>query len=132
MYSEQVLDHFQHPRNAGDLANADAVVEIENPACGDVLRLAGRVEDGKLAEVRFLARGCVAAVAASSAVTELLTGKTLEEAQALPREELLTRLGSLPAESMHATHLAIDAARALLTKLRDPGLRADDRSPAAT
>src|SRR5215470_1032814 len=118
MYSEQVLDHFQHPRNAGDLADADAVAEIENPACGDVLRLAARIEDGKLMQARFLARGCVAAVAASSALTELLTGKTLDEAEAVTREQILSRLGSLPAESMHATHLAIDAARALVTRLR--------------
>ena len=117
MYSEQVLDHFQHPRNAGDLADADAVVEVENPACGDVLRLSARIHQDKLTEVRFLARGCVAAIAASSVLTELLVGKNLNEAQALQREQIVTALGSLPSQSMHATHLAIDAARALVTKL---------------
>ena len=73
MYSQQVLDHFQHPRNAGDLPDADVTAEVENPACGDILRLAANVQDGRLQEVRFKARGCVAAVAAASALTELLT-----------------------------------------------------------
>jgi nitrogen fixation NifU-like protein len=133
MYSEQVLDHFQHPRNAGDLPGADASVEVENPACGDVLRLAANLRQGKLLEVRFLARGCVAAVAASSAVTELLTRRTLAEADALQLEDVLAALGGLPNESLHATHLAIDATRALVAQLQrlqrsSPGRAASDRT----
>jgi nitrogen fixation NifU-like protein len=118
MYSEQVLDHFQRPRNTGDLAGAAAVVEVENPACGDVLRLSARLDDQQRIEVRFLARGCVAAVAASSVLTELLNGTTLAEAESLQRDQIIAHLGSLPAESTHASHLAIDAAHALLKKLR--------------
>ena len=121
MYSQQVLDHFQHPRNAGDLPDADVTAEVENPACGDILRLAANVQDGRLQEVRFKARGCVAAVAAASALTELLTRRSLADAQALRPEDVLAELGSLPDESMHATHLAIDATRALLEQI--------DRSP---
>jgi len=121
VYSQQVLDHFQHPRNAGDLPDADVTAEVENPACGDILRLAANVQDGRLQEVRFKARGCVAAVAAASALTELLTRRSLADAQALRPEDVLAELGSLPDESMHATHLAIDATRALLEQI--------DRSP---
>jgi nitrogen fixation NifU-like protein len=118
MYSERVLDHFQHPRNAGDLPGADASVEVENPACGDVLRLAANLRQGKLLEVRFLARGCVAAVAAASALTELLTRRAVAEAQSLTPNDVLTALGGLPNESQHAAHLAIDATRALLAQLQ--------------
>ena len=118
MYSERVLEHFQHPRNAGDLPGADASVQVENPACGDILRLAAKLRDGKLLEVRFLARGCVAAVAAASALTELLTRRSLEEAQALRPKDVLAALGGLPNESQHASHLAIDATRALVAALQ--------------
>ena len=117
MYSEQVLEHFQNPRNVGELAHADAVVELENPACGDILLLAARLERNRIAEVRFRARGCVAAIACGSAVTELLTGRSLKEAGQITREQLLASVGSLPNESMHASHLAIDATKALLKKL---------------
>lgn len=117
MYSETVLDHFQHPRNVGDLPNCDAKVEVQNPACGDILHLAARIENGRLVEVRFRARGCTASIAAGSAVTELLTGRTLAEAQALQREEVVQALGGLPNESMHASYLAVDAAKALLKQL---------------
>src|SRR5215469_7608074 len=117
MYSECVLDHFQHPRNAGELPGADAEVEAQNPACGDILRLAATVGDDRLTEVRFRARGCTASIAAASALTELLKGKTLAEARELRRETLVETLGGLPNESMHASYLALDALKALLTKL---------------
>jgi nitrogen fixation NifU-like protein len=117
MYSEQVLDHFQHPRNSGEVAGADAVVEVQNPGCGDLLRLSAKVEDGKLTEVRFKTRGCVASIACSSVLTELISGQPIEVALRLQREDLLAKLGSLPPESMHATHLAMDALSALLKKL---------------
>jgi nitrogen fixation protein NifU and related proteins len=118
MYSAQVLDHFQHPRNAGEVANPDASVQIENPACGDILKLSLRVTDGRIAEIRFKAKGCVPALACGSQVTELVQRKTLEEARELSREELVQALGGLPEASAHASHLAIDALRAALAKLR--------------
>jgi nitrogen fixation NifU-like protein len=117
MYSEQVLEHFQNPRNVGELADADAAVELENPACGDILLLAARVDKGRLSEVRFRARGCVAAIACGSAMTELLHRRTMKEAAQITRQQLLASVGSLPNESMHASHLAMDAATALLKKL---------------
>ena len=69
MYSQQVLDHFEHPRNAGEVARADAAVQLENPACGDVLKLTLRLADGRIDEIRFLAKGCVASMACGSALT---------------------------------------------------------------
>ena len=117
MYSAQLLDHFQNPRNAGEVANPDASAELENPACGDVLRLTLRVANGGLSEVRFLAQGCVAAMACASALTELASGKSLSEARQLAREAIVNAVGGLPPESTHASHLAIDTLRAALRQL---------------
>jgi nitrogen fixation NifU-like protein len=117
MYSPQLLDHFQNPRNAGRIETADAEVQIENPACGDVLELAVKTAGGCLAEVRFRAKGCVPAMACGSALAELLQGRTLEEARQLRREELIEKLGGLPEASTHASYLAMDALHALLKKL---------------
>jgi nitrogen fixation NifU-like protein len=116
MYSPQVLDHFEHPRNAGTLESPDATVEVENAACGDILRLSAKFAADRIAEVKFLAKGCVPAIACGSAMTELLIGKTLVEAASISREELVTNLGGLPEASNHASHLAIDAVAALLKK----------------
>jgi nitrogen fixation NifU-like protein len=129
MYSARVLDHFQHPRNAGELPGADADVEAQNPACGDILRLAAKRAGEKLTEVRFLARGCTASIAAGSAITELLQGRTLADARNLRREQVVEALDGLPNESMHATYLAMDAVKALLNQLE---LRASPGGPAGT
>src|SRR6266481_2539520 len=116
MYSAQVLDHFQSPRNAGQVQNPDARVQMENPACGDMLELTARIAAGQIAESRFRAKGCVSAMACGSALTEMVTGMSLDEAQRLRREELLARIGGLPEASQHAAYLAIDALRELLKK----------------
>src|ERR1700678_259551 len=107
MYSPQVLDHFEHPRNAGEIAGPDASIQMENPVCGDVLRLTLKVAAGRIGEIRFLAKGCVPSMACASALTELVWGKTLAEARNLRREELVARLGGLPPASSHAGHLAL-------------------------
>lgn len=117
MYSSQLLDHFQNPRNAGEVEQPSAAVQIENPACGDVLRISARIEDGRVAEIRFRAKGCVPAMACGSALTELVWGKTLEDARRLKREELIEIVGGVPEASTHAGHLAMDALTALLRKL---------------
>jgi nitrogen fixation protein NifU and related proteins len=116
MYSAQVLEHFEHPRNAGTIAGADAAVRMENPACGDVLELTVKVAAGRIEEIRFRAKGCVAAMACGSMLTELVRGKTLDEARMLRREELVQAVGGLPAASEHASHLAMDALGAVLQK----------------
>ena len=119
MYSSQVLDHFEHPRNAGALADADASARVENPACGDVLELTVKIADGRIAEIRFRAKGCVAAMACGSAVTELVSGKTVAEARKLGQETLVRAVGGLPVASSHASHLAVDTLVAVLGKFAE-------------
>jgi nitrogen fixation NifU-like protein len=117
MYSPQVLNHFEHPRNAGTVADADATARIENPACGDVLELTVNIAEGRIAEIRFRAKGCVAAMACGSAVTDLVSGRTLDEAKKLSIDDLVHAVGGLPAASTHASHLAMDALAAVLGKI---------------
>ncbi len=117
MYSAAVLDHFKNPRNAGELENATAVVEVSNPACGDMLRLAARVEDGRIAEVRFQTRGCVTAIACSSLLTEQMLGRPLDELHGITPESLSEWLGGLPPATFHGSQLACDALGALLAKI---------------
>src|SRR6202043_425611 len=109
MYSPQLLDHFQNPRNAGEVPDANASAQIENPACGDILKLTMKIEDSRIVDVRFLAKGCVAAIACGSALTSLMRGKHLDEVRKLNREHVVQTVGSLPQASIHASHLAMDA-----------------------
>jgi nitrogen fixation NifU-like protein len=122
VYSAELLDHFQNPRNAGELEAPDAVAQLENPVCGDVLELSLRLEKTKLegtriAEVRFRAKGCVPAMACGSAITELIQGKSPDEARQVSREELVRKVGGLPQASAHASQLAIDTLAALLRSI---------------
>lgn len=119
MYSRQLLDHFQNPRNAGDLSGADATVELESPVCGDVIRLSLKLHDGRIGAIRFKAKGCVPAMACGSALTELVLDKTPKEALTLRREDLTLALGSLPQASSHAAQLALDALSAVLTQIKE-------------
>jgi nitrogen fixation protein NifU and related proteins len=114
VYSPQLLDHFEHPRNAGVLTDAQLSVQLENPACGDVLKLTALIEDGVIAEIRFQAKGCVASIACGSALTELASRKTIAQASAITRDDVIAEVGSVPQASTHAAQLAIDALRALL------------------
>ena len=118
MYSPQLLDHFQNPRNAGEVLNPDASVQVENPACGDILKLSIRLADGRIADIRFRAKGCVPAMACASLLTELLLGRTLEDGRNVRREELVLKIGGLPEASIHASHLALDAWAAVLKQLK--------------
>lgn len=117
MYSAQVLEHFEHPRNAGTVDGADAAVRVENPACGDVLELTVKCAGEKIEEIRFRAKGCVAAMACGSALTELVSGMTLDETKRLTRDDVVRAVDGLPQASEHASHLAMDALRALLAKV---------------
>ena len=117
VYSAQVLDHFQNPRNAGDVPNPDASAQIENPACGDILKLTLCVVDGRIHDIRFRAKGCVPAMACGSILTELVKEKTLAEARTLSRENLVTAIGGLPEASSHASHLALETLNAALHAL---------------
>jgi nitrogen fixation NifU-like protein len=118
MFSEAVLDHFRNPRNAGELPCADATVEVTNPVCGDVLRLSVRLQDGRgrIAEARFLCRGCTTSIACASLLTEQIAGQVLTELRRLTPQTLSNALGGLPPATVHGAHLAIDALEVLLAK----------------
>lgn len=117
-YSQKLLQHFEYPRNVGDLPDASAEVRLEHPVCGDIMKLAIKVEDGRIVKVRYQTRGCVASIAAGSCLTELIEGKSLQQAAALTREELVDSLGGLSSASVHAAHLAIDALHRALEKIK--------------
>ena len=114
MYSERLLDHFQHPRNVGELAPPAVTVAVSNPACGDMLQVSVRIEAGKVVEARYKVRGCTASIAAGSVLTEWLAGRTRAELSAFPQSAIEDALGGLPPASRHAAALATDAVRALL------------------
>lgn len=118
MYSLQLLDHFQNPRNSGEVPTPHATAEIENPVCGDVLRLTLRVHVDQVTEVRFKAKGCVPAMACGSALTELVSGKTVQEAKCLRREDVIAAVGGVPQASTHAAQLAIDTLMAALRQVK--------------
>ena len=117
MFSEAVLDHFRNPRNVGELALANAVVELSNPVCGDVLKLSARVVDGRIEEARFLCRGCTTSIACASLVTEQLRGYSPAAGAPITAESLSRALGGLPPSTFHGAQLAAAATAALLNKL---------------
>lgn len=117
MYSAVVLEHCEHPRNIGDLADATHTVDVTNPVCGDELRLAVRIEDGRVAAARFRTRGCKAAIASASLLTELIVGKTIEEIRGITAEQISQALGGLPAATRHGSQLAEDALDEILEQL---------------
>jgi nitrogen fixation protein NifU and related proteins len=117
MFTERVLEHFQRPRNAGELAGATATVEVSNPVCGDVLRLAVIVEDGVVREARFLCRGCTSSIASASVLTEKIKGRRVSELKEVRAAEIAGELGGLPPASFHAAQLAEDGVKAILGKL---------------
>ena len=99
------------------MPDADVYVQVDNPACGDILRLALKTEQGQISDARFRARGCVAAIASASQLCELIVGRSIGDARALRREDIVAALGGLPEASVHASHLAIDALKAALREL---------------
>jgi nitrogen fixation protein NifU and related proteins len=113
MYPDALLDHFQNPRNVGELAPPAITVEASNPACGDILRLSARVEGGVIAEARFKVRGCTASIAAGSALTEWLTGRTRSGLNEFDAGVIERAVGGLRAESKHAAVLCADGVKAL-------------------
>jgi nitrogen fixation protein NifU and related proteins len=117
MFSEAVLDHFRNPRNAGELPGATATVEVSNPVCGDVLKLSARIAEGRIAEARFLCRGCTTSIACASLLTEELRDRTPADAHSVTAESISRSLGGLPPATFHGAQLAADAVIALLRKL---------------
>jgi nitrogen fixation NifU-like protein len=113
-YTEKLLDYFENPRCVGELDDADATAEVSNPVCGDSLKLWVRIADGRVADARFKAQGCPAAIATSSFATEMLIGMDLESARAITREQIADALGGLPPSKIHCSVLASDAIRSAL------------------
>jgi len=109
VYSEIVMDHFRNPRNVGTMEDADGVGMVGNPVCGDMMEMFIKVVDNRLADVKFRTFGCGAAIATSSITTELVKGKTLEEALELTNRSVAEALGGLPTQKLHCSNLAADA-----------------------
>jgi nitrogen fixation protein NifU and related proteins len=116
MYTERLLDHFRNPHNVGELGPPALSVDVTNPACGDLLRLSVRFEGALVAEARYQVKGCTAAIAAGSALTDLLLGSTTADLAAVTPAMIEDALGGLPPESHHAAVLCVDAVRALLAR----------------
>ena len=108
-YSEKVMDHFQNPRNVGEIESADGKGEIGNPVCGDMMTFYIKVKDNKLEDVKFKTFGCGAAIAVSSMVSEMAKGKTIEEAFKITNADVAKELGGLPPNKMHCSNLGADA-----------------------
>nr|WP_320145778.1 Fe-S cluster assembly scaffold protein NifU [uncultured Anaeromusa sp.] len=109
MYTEKVMDHFSNPRNVGEIPDADGVGEVGNAKCGDIMRIYLKVKDNVIEDVKFKTFGCGAAIATSSMVTEMVIGKTLEDALEISNQAVAEALGGLPPAKMHCSNLAADA-----------------------
>lgn len=118
MYSELVMEHFTNPRNVGVIEDADGVGKVGNPLCGDVMEMFIKVEEGRIADVKFRTFGCGAAIATSSIATEMIKGKRTEEAVQLSNKAVADALGGLPAQKMHCSNLAADAVRSAIEDYR--------------
>ncbi|MCK4239824.1 MAG: Fe-S cluster assembly scaffold protein NifU [Candidatus Lokiarchaeota archaeon] len=111
MYSEKVMDHFRNPRNMGEMKDADAVGEVGNPVCGDLMYIYIKIKDDRIDDISFQTFGCGAAIATSSMITELAKGKTLDEAMKITRDDIAGSLDGLPPIKMHCSNLASDGLR---------------------
>jgi nitrogen fixation protein NifU and related proteins len=111
MYSQKVLDHFKNPHNQGELKDADAVGQEGNPVCGDVMKIYIKVENNVITDVKFETLGCAAAIAVSSDLTDMVKGKTLEEALKITKDDVVNDLGGLPPVKVHCSMLGVDALR---------------------
>lgn len=121
MYSERLLDHFQNPRNVGEIEDADLRAEVSNPICGDILRLTANLSGERIGQIAYKARGCTASIAVGSALTVILLGKTEQEVLDLNRNEIEEAVGGLSNESKHAAVLAVDGIKALANHWRERG-----------
>ena len=119
MYSEKVMDHFTNPRNVGEIADANAVGEVGNPICGDIMRIYMKIENNVITDVKFKTFGCGAAIATSSRATEMVMGKTVDEALQITNEMVTESLGGLPPVKLHCSVLAEEALHAAIADYRE-------------
>ena len=118
-YSEKVMDHFLHPRNVGVLEDADGVGEVGNAKCGDIMKMYLKIKDDRIEDVKFETFGCGSAIASSSMATELIKGKTIEEALAVTNKQVVDALGGLPAYKLHCSVLAEESIKAAVKNYYD-------------
>ncbi|AYO30495.1 MAG: nitrogen fixation protein NifU [Thermoanaerobacteraceae bacterium] len=118
MYNEKVMDHFSNPRNVGEIPDADGVGQVGNPVCGDIMKIFIKVNNNVIEEIKFKTFGCGAAIATSSMVTEMVKGKTLDEALKITNKAVAEALGGLPPVKMHCSNLAADALHAAIEDFR--------------
>jgi nitrogen fixation NifU-like protein len=114
LYNDTVMDHFLNPRNMGDVESADGVGEVGAAACGDIMKISLKIRDGKIEDARFKTFGCGSAIASSSMATELIKGRTLEEAKNFSNQEVVDALGGLPPVKIHCSVLAEEALKAAI------------------
>ena len=119
MYSDKVMDHFQNPRNVGEIEDADGVGTVGNPTCGDLMTIYIKVKDNVIEDVKFKTFGCGAAIATSSMITEMAVGKTIEEALEITRNDVANELEGLPPVKMHCSNLAADALHAAIDNYKE-------------
>ena len=114
LYNQTVMDHFMNPRNMGDLKDADGVGEVGAAACGDIMKISLKIKDGKIEDARFKTFGCGSAIASSSMATELIKGRSIDEAMSFSNQEVVDALGGLPPVKIHCSVLAEEALKAAL------------------
>ena len=131
MYSEKVMEHFRNPRNVGEMENADGVGKVGNPVCGDIMELSIQVADGVITDAKFRTFGCGAAIATSSMVTELVKGKTIEEAVRISNKAVAEALGGLPPVKMHCSVLAEQALRSAIQDYQERRKKEGEEQAAA-
>jgi nitrogen fixation NifU-like protein len=131
-YSAEVIEHYTNPRNVGEIPNADGEGTVGNPACGDVMKLTIKVENGRIVDAKFKTFGCGAAIATSSMVTELIKGKTIDEALEVSNKTVAEALGGLPAIKMHCSVLAEDALKAAVEDYRKKSGSGGENPPSQT
>ena len=119
LYSEKVMDHFRHPRNVGSIENADGIGEVGNGKCGDIMKIYLKIDDGKVSDVKFETFGCGSAIASSSMATEMIKGKTIDEALTLSNKAVVEALDGLPTHKIHCSVLAEQAVRAAVKDYYD-------------
>lgn len=129
MYSERVMDHFQNPRNVGEIPDADGIGTVGNPVCGDVMRLYIKIKDGIISDAKFKTFGCGAAIATSSMVTEMVKGKSIEEALKISNKAVAEALDGLPPIKMHCSVLAEEALKAAIDDYLSKTRMSADKSP---
>jgi len=118
IYTEKVMDHFRNPRNTGEIKDPDGIGTVGNPKCGDIMTIYIKVKDNIIEDIKFKTYGCVAAIASTSIATEIVKGKTLDEAYKLTRDDVAKELGGLPSIKMHCSNLAADALRKAIDEYR--------------